>query len=91
MSFGENHERLERIGRQALPRNEPGTSRQPVFERSQGRWSQGWTVSHPCLTRDSNPEPLMKQSAPLSTTPVGRRIFEGYISKNKSSLRIRTL
>ena len=66
-------ENSERLGRQARPGIEPGTSRLPVFERSYW-WSQGRTVRHPCLIRDSNPDPQVQQLAFLTAAPFGRRI-----------------
>ena len=65
-------ENSERLGRQAQPEIEPGTSRLPDFERNYW-WSQGRTARHPCLTRDSNPEPLELQPASLTTAPFGRQ------------------
>ena len=65
-------ENSERLGRQARPRIEPGTSRLQVFEHSH-RWGQGRTVWHPNLTRDLNPGSLVLQPASLATTPLGRR------------------
>ena len=64
VSFGENHENSERLGPQARPGIEPGTSRLPVCECSYW-WSQERTARHPCLTRDSNPEPQVQQPASL--------------------------
>ena len=61
-------ENSERIGRQARPRNEPGTSHLPVFEPSHW-WGQGRTARHPCLTRDSNSGPLVQHPASLTTSP----------------------
>ena len=43
-----------------------------LIGRSPSPPMKGQTVSHPCLTRDSNPGPQVQQSARLSTTPVGR-------------------
>ena len=36
-------------GRQMRPKNEPGTSSQPVFQRSHW-WGLGQTARYPCLT-----------------------------------------
>ena len=74
-------ENSKQLGRQARPRNEVGTSRLPVFEHSYW-WSQERTALHPCLTRDSNPEPLVQQPASLTTAPFGRPImtFDIHIS-----------
>ena len=58
-------ENSERLGRPAQPRNEPCTSRLPVFEHSYQ--CQGRTVRHLCLTRDSNPRALVQQPASLTT------------------------
>ena len=76
VDFCENEENFseisERLGRQARPRNEPGTSRRPIFERSHW-WSQERTARHPCLTRYSNPGSLVQQPASKATALLGRR------------------
>ena len=61
-------ENSKRLGWQARPRNEPGTSRIPVFQRSHW-WGHGRTARHPCLARDSNPGRLVQQPASLTTSP----------------------
>ena len=70
-------ENSERLSRQVRLRNEPGTSRLPVFERSHW-WGQGRTARNPCLTRGSNSGPLVQQPASITTlTPVGKhRLYE---------------
>ena len=54
-------ENSERLGRQARPGIEPDTSRLPILNADlHSHWcGQGRTVQHPCLTRDSNREPLV--------------------------------
>ena len=63
---------FERLGWQARPRNEPATSCLPVFERSHW-WGQGRTVWYPCLTRDSNPGPLVQHPTSLTIATLGRQ------------------
>ena len=81
-------ENSERLGRQARLQIEPGTSRLPVFECSHW-WSQGRTARHPCLIRDSNPEPLVQQPASLTTAPFGRQQKRTYVYKFTYSLKCR--
>ena len=75
----ETTENSERLGRQARSRNEPGTSLLAVFERKHW-WGQGRTARHPCLTLDSNPEPLVQQPTSLTTSPpVGHILRKNFI------------
>ena len=71
----------ERLGRQARPGFEPGTSRLPVFrtEPYSHLWGQGKTVLHPCLIRDSNTGTSVQPPAPLATTPLGRPFLKGHV------------
>ena len=69
-SFGENHEKFRSVRSTSAMRIEPGTSHLPVL--SSHWWGQQRTV----LTSMPYPVPSVQQSAPLTTTPLGRFSFQ---------------
>ena len=78
----------ERLGRQVRPEIEPSTFRQQALERKTAQLLvvQGQTVSHACLTRDSNPVTLMSiffwTNAKQDILNVCKKYLTNYICKN---------